>query len=199
LGLIPPFYFDCVVAIGSGDSEKPTWVASAFLYGHHTPTIEQSNRYGIFLVTTRHVFEGLQQVYVRFNPQKPDEPARPYELDLLDENDQPLWLSHPNKEIDIAVIPLNYQELKKEAIQANYFRSNQHVADIQKLNDLGIIEGDFAYRGKSIFRIQPKTLRRIIFLFVGTPQLEQIIARANDIKKANFYVAKLSPVLFIVV
>lgn len=145
MGLIPLFYFDCVVAIGSGDSEKPTWVASAFLYGHHSPTIEQSNLYRILLVTNRHVFEGLQQVYVRFNPTQPDKPARPYALRLLDENDEPIWSSHPNKEIDIAVISINYQKLKKEAMQANYFRSNQHVANIQKLNDLGIIEGDFAY------------------------------------------------------
>lgn len=30
-------------------------------------------------------------------------------------------------------------------MQANYFRSNLHVGDIQKLNEWGIIEGDFAY------------------------------------------------------
>lgn len=146
MGLIPPFYFDCVVAMGSVDSEnKLRWIASGFLYGHHTPTTEEPNLFRIYLVTNRHVFESLQKVYVRFNPQKPDEPARHYTIDLLDKNDQPIWLAHPNKEIDVAVIPINYQKLKKEAMQAEYFRSNQHVADIQKLNDLGIIEGDFAY------------------------------------------------------
>lgn len=146
LGLIPPFYFDCVVAIGSADSEnKPNWFASGFLYGHHTPTTEEPNRYRISLVTNRHVFEGLQEVFLRFNPQKLDEPARHYSLSLLDKNGQPLWLTHQNKEIDVAVIPINYQKLKKEAMQATYFRSNLHVADVQKLNDLGIIEGDFVY------------------------------------------------------
>lgn len=101
MGLIPPFYFDCVVAIGSIDSEnKLNWMASGFLYGHHTPTKEAPNRYTIFLVTNRHVFEDLQQVILRFNPQKPDEPARYYSLDLLDENDQPIWSSHPDKEIE---------------------------------------------------------------------------------------------------
>lgn len=146
MGLIPPFYFDCVVAIGSGDSEnKPNWIASGFLYGHHTPTTQQPNLYTTFLVTNRHVFEGLKVAYVRFNPTHPDKPARPYPLDLLDENNKPTWSSHPNKKIDVAVISIDYQRLKKEAMQVGYFLSNQHVADIQKLNDLGIIEGDFAY------------------------------------------------------
>lgn len=146
MGLIPPFFLDCVVAIGSVDSQnKTSWVASGFLYGHHTPTKEAPTRYTVFLVTNRHVFEGLHQVFVRFNPRKPDEPACLYSVPLLDVNDKPIWLSHPNEEIDVAVIPINYQRLKKEAMQANYFLSNMHVANVQKLNELGIIEGDFAY------------------------------------------------------
>jgi len=146
LGLIPPFFFDCVVAIGSVDSEnKPSWIASGFLYGHHVPTPENPHLYAVYLVTNRHVFEGLRQVILRFNPQKPDEPARHFSLNLLGENSQPIWLSHPNKEIDVAAIPINYQKLKQETMQANYFRGDKHVGDIQKLNELGIIEGDFAY------------------------------------------------------
>jgi len=146
MGLIPPFYFDCVTAIGLVDPKnKPKWIASGFLYGYHTPTKKEPNLYRIFLVTNRHVFEDLPKVYVRFNPQKVDESAHYYPLELLDKKGQPLWLSHRNKKIDVAIIPINYQRLKKEAIQASYFRSNLHVADVQKLNDLGIIEGDFAY------------------------------------------------------
>jgi len=127
---------------------KPKWIASGFLYGYHTPTKKEPNLYRIFLVTNRHVFEDLQKMrtcVLRFNPQKVDEPAHYYSIELLDKKGQPLWLSHRNKKIDVAIIPINYQRLKKEAMQANYFRSNSHVADVQKLNDLGIIEGDFAY------------------------------------------------------
>ena len=35
MGLIPPIYFDCVVAIGLDDSKgNRHWIASGFLYGH---------------------------------------------------------------------------------------------------------------------------------------------------------------------
>lgn len=146
MGLIPPFFFDCVVAIGVDDSEgKRQWIASGFLYGHHIPTEGEARTYRVFLVTNRHVFESLQQVYLRFNPEKVEEPARDYPLPLLDAQNKPLWYSHSNKEIDVAVISINFQLLKEQAMQAKYFQSDQHVADIQKLNDLGIIEGDFAY------------------------------------------------------
>jgi len=144
LGLIPPFYFDCVVAIGVETPEKLNWIASGFLYGHHIPSPQDPNRYAIYLVTNRHVFEGLQKVFLRFNP-KADEPARQYQLNLLNEHGQPLWLSQQDEKIDIAVIPINIQLLEKEGIKFFYFMSNHHVANVQKLNDLGIIEGDFAY------------------------------------------------------
>lgn len=146
MGLIPPFFFDCVVAIGSEDSDKKqNWIASGFLYGYHSPTPEQNNLYKIFLVTNRHVFSDLRTAILRFNPQQPNEPARIYAINLLDENEKPRWYSHTDAEIDIAVIPINYEKLKNEGMQCTCFQSNVHVADIQKLNDLGIIEGDFAY------------------------------------------------------
>lgn len=147
MGLIPPHFFDCVVAIGVHDSQgKFEAVASGFLYGHFIHKLDETtHRYLVFLVTNRHVIEGLKEVYLRFNPQKKDEPARDYEVNLLDENGQPEWLSHPDKEVDIAVILINMRILKEQAMQAEYFHSDVSVAHIQKLNDLGIIEGDFIY------------------------------------------------------
>ena len=146
MGLIPPFYFDCVVAIGIDDSEgKRKWVASGFLYGDYLHTKGETSSYMVFLVTNRHVFEGLGKVFIRLNPQKPAQPARDYPISLLDKNGQPLWLSHPDNEIDVAVVPIRIRKLEEHAMQVKYFCSDRHVADIQKLIDLGIIEGDFAY------------------------------------------------------
>ncbi len=146
MALIPPFFADCVVAIGVEDQNGArAWAASGFLYGHHIGHNEDgTKRYAIYLVTNRHVFQKLSAVYLRFNP-KADEPAREYRLDLLDPNGALLWFPHTKDEIDVAVIPLDFQLLKEHAMQVSYFRSDEHVANLDQLNKLGVTEGDFVY------------------------------------------------------
>jgi S1-C subfamily serine protease len=146
MALIPPFFIDCVVAIGADDAEgKRKWIASGFLYGHPLTNSEGDQKlYKVLLVTNRHVFQGLTKAYLRFNPQA-DEPAREYNLDLLDKDGNPLWLANPKGAADIAVIPINFNLLKEHAMQVAFFRSDEHVASTEKMNELGITEGDFAY------------------------------------------------------
>jgi len=112
MALIPPFFPDCVVAIGiedpSGDERKRKWVASGFLYGHYITDNEDGTKsYKVYLVTNRHVFENLPRIYLRFNP-RTNEPAREYTLNLLNENGAQLWFPHPNAKIDVAIIPINF-------------------------------------------------------------------------------------------
>jgi len=146
MALIPPFFPDRVVAIGVDSSEgERKCVASGFLYGHHVADLEDGQKqYMVYLVTNRHVFEGMSKVYLRFNP-RAEGPAREYTLNLLDKNNSPLWFADSTPKIDVAVIRINLELLKGRAMQADYFRSDQHAASIEKLNELGITEGDFAY------------------------------------------------------
>ena len=70
MALIPPIFLDCVVAVGFPDENgRKKWSASGFLYGK---LVEEGSgeekTYEIFLITNRHVFEGLDSAFVRFNP-----------------------------------------------------------------------------------------------------------------------------------
>jgi hypothetical protein len=75
--LIPPFYLDCVVAVGyeplkvekgpdgklvaSRDAFRP--MASGFLYGRYRePGKDGNGLYGVYLVTNHHVWEGIERV-----------------------------------------------------------------------------------------------------------------------------------------
>ncbi|MCK4353262.1 trypsin-like peptidase domain-containing protein [candidate division WOR-3 bacterium] len=148
MALIPLFFLNCAVVIGADtpDEGKRRWVASGFLYGDYIDKDSKGKKsYGVYLVTNRHVLKGFSQVYLRFNPQKADKPARDYPLRLLDEKGDPKWSAHPDAKIDVAVIPVNVQLLRGHAIQIAYFHSDLHVANIEKLVELGIAEGDFAY------------------------------------------------------
>ncbi len=146
MALIPPFFTDCVAAIGTDDPEgEHRWIASGFLYGHRLNKGENRERdYQVYLVTNRHVFEGLTKAYLRFNPQA-DKPAREFGLELADDAGNWLWLTHPDEEVDVAVIPINFDLLQERAMRVAYFQSDQHAATIDTLNELGVTEGDFAY------------------------------------------------------
>lgn len=150
MALIPRFFLDCVVAIGVPSRKKKTrWVASGFLYGNFIKKGRKDKKgqslYYVYLVTNRHVLKGLKQVLLRFNPAG-KEPARTYSLDLVDvQSKKKLWTPHPKPKIDIAVTGINIKLLKEQGIQFAYFHSDQHVATLDKMADLGITEGDFVY------------------------------------------------------
>jgi hypothetical protein len=146
MALIPAFFADCVVAIGTVDDKgRPDWIASGFFYGQFLEAHDNQKRsYSVYLVSNRHVFRDLAMAYVRCNP-KASQPAATWNMPLQDQDGKPLWYSHPNQEIDVAVVPVNIRLLKKKAMQVSYFTSDTHAATIGKLLELGITEGDFAY------------------------------------------------------
>src|SRR3972149_418107 len=103
MALIPTFFPDCVVAIGTYDKEdEPKWIASGFLYGYRVDTNDDGQGlYKVFLVTNRHVLDGLRHACIRVNPEA-DVPAEVYDLTLIDEAGKPRWLGSDVDGIDIA-------------------------------------------------------------------------------------------------
>jgi S1-C subfamily serine protease len=147
VALIPKFSLDCVVAIGiSSRNKKIRWIASGFLYGDFFKKGEkEQNLYHVYLITNRHVFKGLKRVLLRFNPTA-REAAKTYFIDLVDKSvKKRLWTPHPNPNIDIAITGINVKLLREQGIQFAYFRSDQHIATLDKIAELGITEGDFVY------------------------------------------------------
>ncbi len=144
--LVPPFFLDCVVAIGITNREgTKQWIASGFLYGDLIEKIsETESRYRIYLVTNRHIFEGRKKVSVRFNPEKA-EPAREYDLLLQKPDGTPTWFGHSDPAIDVAVIQINAPFLKEQGIKFSFFRSERNIADRAKAIELGLTEGDGIY------------------------------------------------------
>ncbi len=147
MALIPPHFPDCVVAIGVRDKDgEYQWIGSGFLYGNSIGKHKEGqNAYSVYLVTNRHVLEKFKEIFLLFNPKDEGEPARGFRLPLYNKQGEKSWVSHPDSEIDVAVIPINIQHLQEQEMQANVFYSDTHVADIEKLNELGITEGDFVY------------------------------------------------------
>ena len=143
MALIPPFFLDCVVAIGIDDEGEREWVASGFLYGHVAGKVnDQPNRrrIGLYLVTNRHVIEGQERLILRFNPIG-QIPAREYTADLSANK----CTLHPDEDIDLAIVRIDLATLRQDGIKFSYFRSDEHVLDKAGLESKGITEGDHGY------------------------------------------------------
>ncbi len=182
MALIPPSFPDCVVAIGIDDpsSGERKWVASGFLYGHYIADNEDGTKqYKVYLVTNRHVFENLPTVYLRFNP-RTNEPAREYTLNLQDEKGTSLWFPHPNTEIDVAIIPINFNLLQEHAMQVSFFQSDKHVANVDRLNELGLTEGDFAYVLGFPMGLVGKERNTVIVRSGSIARIRDALVRANQ-------------------
>lgn len=146
MALIPPFFLNCVVAIGINDAQgQRQWIASGFLYGHYLREEKDNRRiHRIYLVTNRHVLESQKVVYLLFNP-KDNEPAREYELNLV-QSEQTAIAKYPaDPKIDLAVVRINATVLTQDGIEFSYFQSDKHIATKETLNELGTSEGDFGY------------------------------------------------------
>jgi hypothetical protein len=141
MAVIPPFFLDCVVAIGLLADGKTTWVASGFLYARVLAQENEQVTFIAYLVTNRHVLENHDRVKLRFNPQG-DEPAREYDLQLTGPEGAQLWTAHPDPEVDVAVIPVNYGMLQQQAMQVNCFFPEHHAGNLDHLRSTGATEGD---------------------------------------------------------
>lgn len=146
MALIPPFYLDCVVAIGMrGLDNSKQWVGTGFLVGRlsHTPA-NAASHYHVFLVTNKHVLQNKTTVIFRFNPQN-DEGARDYEIPLYDPKGEPFWTGHPRKDIDVACLLINPKILERHQARFAYFAGDKHILTLKHMQQMGMSEGDFIY------------------------------------------------------
>jgi hypothetical protein len=145
VALLPREYLDYVVALGRTTGDATQWVATGFFLGHfREKTPDGKSSYDMFLVSNRHVFEGLgTEARVRLNPEPPG-PARELLLTLRKDGTQ-LWYDHPDPTIDVAVVPARVKTLKGHGIPMRAFRSDLDVAPLARLAELGSAEGDSVF------------------------------------------------------
>jgi hypothetical protein len=134
--LIPPFFLDCVVAIGvvvsttvvtetkTAPKVETRWTASGFLYCDFVENIDEKKTswYRVYLVTNRHVLENKKLVHLRFNPTDKN-PAQEIPLPLHKADGSLDWTAHPDPNIDVAVVRVSTQFLKAQGIHFSVSRA----------------------------------------------------------------------------
>jgi hypothetical protein len=144
MALFPQEFLDTVVEIGekdesSIDDDSYNWVGTGFFLGK--PTALGKNEYNVFLVTNKHVIKDLKKIFIRCNP-KSKENAIIFEKVLVDNSGILTWSGHPQKDIDVAVIPILYNELRKLDLKESFFLSDKDVKTKNQLIESGVSEGD---------------------------------------------------------
>jgi S1-C subfamily serine protease len=178
---IPQIFVDTVVALGRSeprDAGQPSeWFteASGFLYGYpaDNETDPAKHRYWVYLVTNRHVLANHSQILVRMNAEKATDLVQEFTLSLKDDAGADLWVSHPTPSIDLSVMRINAEFLRKMGLQSTFFSGDKHVADRAKMKDIGLSIGD------EVFVLGfPMGLS-------GTAQRNYVIARRGSIARLS--------------
>jgi hypothetical protein len=143
MSLLPPFFLDAVTAIGVGDDPATRqWVGTGFLYGRFEEEIDKSTKgYNVFLVTNKHVLDGLKRVYLKFNSAN-DASSKDYSVSLIATNGRRMWVGHPDANVDVAALIINANTLSKELRKYAFFQSDAHVFATDQLKSEGVTEGD---------------------------------------------------------
>ena len=145
MALLPPFYIDCVVAIGIENNGQKNWIGTGFLFGNLLkPTEDGLNLYTTYLVTNKHVLKGLDNIIVRFNPQE-NQSSKDYSIILKSPDGKINWTGHSDSDIDVAVIQVNVHFLKEQGMKCNFFQSDKFAYTIDQMEKEGLGEGDFIY------------------------------------------------------
>lgn len=140
MALLQPALLDSTVAIGTRTKE---WIGTGFIYGFLHEEGKNVERKGeVYLVTNKHVLEGLHRIIVQFND-KSGGSSDFFHLELYDNNGKPLYFNHPNSDIDISIINIEYDLLSK--FKAPVIDNKVHTYSINEMSEIGVIEGDFIY------------------------------------------------------
>lgn len=131
MSLIPPHYLNSVVSIEVENEDtkgvlQKTSIATGFLVGK--PTGESNEKgvlYKLFIVTNRHVYQNLKtkeflhEVFFRFNTL--DNKSHYFKVNLLKDDNKPLWFMHEDEKVDLAILPINATAINDAKINYHFF------------------------------------------------------------------------------
>lgn len=182
MGMIHPSVLESTVSIGIEIENQRTknieWMGSGFLYGYVKHVEKDGTRNGeVYLVTNKHVLENNKQILIQFNDKKSSN-SKNLTLDLIGKDEERLYFGHPDKDIDISVIPLlDYNELKHQ-YNVPVIDSKLNVYTIKEMEELGVMEGDYIYvTGFPMGMVDINKKRAIV--------RTGCIARINDVYEDN--------------
>lgn len=143
MAIIPSAFINSVVALGINLSgNKKHWIGTGFIVGRKERDNPTLSTY--YLITNKHVITSVKELFVRFNSVE-GSLVRDYPINLYDENETPLFSSHPNEATDIIAIQISPQQLIKDKSIWGSFDLDDHALTLDQMQSTGVEEGSLVY------------------------------------------------------
>jgi hypothetical protein len=156
--LIPPSFANAVVAIGfiktiteAGKPPVSEWITigTGFFYGAKVKDDPDPTKqlFETYLVTARHVVEGYLKdkkgdLQIRVNPKDGTSRGREFNLKTNPAPGETSWFYHPDKNVDIAIIRINFNMLKEQGFDAEFIADKSNAATVATMKEIGVSAGD---------------------------------------------------------
>jgi len=122
-----------VVTFVFADEHPPRPIGTGFWVG--IPAKDGADRIFCYIVTAKHVVDGMDHVLARLNLAQPDQPSGFAKISLGTGNTQPIL--HSNPAVDIAVIPfappqdagVDFKVIQKDMFALKDYRESQGVSE----------------------------------------------------------------------
>lgn len=143
MAIIPSSFMNAVLAIGaSNDGVSKKWIGSGFIVSRKDE--QDPNELTYYIVTNKHVVNGCNNIYVRFNT-KDEQFLRDYRINLLDENNCRLYSEHPNESTDVIAMRFFPQKLIDDKSIWDAFNLQTNALSLKEMQNTGVTEGCFVY------------------------------------------------------
>lgn len=139
MAVIPQVYMDAVVSIGVRSAADIKWIGTGFFVirevqeGHGIP----------FLVSNRHVFEIEKSIVIRMKKKDSDD-LKECDAPLFN-GDAPIYVCHPDPDIDIAVLPLVANYITENNLQFPCMDIDKNALTISEFRAAGLDEGSLVH------------------------------------------------------
>lgn len=144
MALIPKFFIESVVTISVLiNNESKRCIGTGFLVGDLMENTKSMKKYGLYLITNKHVIKNQNRIYIGFN-QNGGINSYDFPADLIDQNGHKLYSEHINSNVDIIALSINASFLNNMNAKYHFFplEDSFTLSDMQKH---GVFEGDIVY------------------------------------------------------
>lgn len=144
MAVIPNYFMESVVTISvMNHKNEKKCIGTGFLVGDLMCENSTTKKYGLYLITNKHVIDNKKQIYVGFN-QRSSFSGIDFPINIVIGN-QKFYSEHINQDVDIIAISINASALNNNNVKYSFFRLESDAYTIYDMSAKEVYEGDLVY------------------------------------------------------
>ena len=144
MALLPNYYIESVVTISDQipNGEK-VCIGTGFLVGDLMVKERGKKKYGLYLITNKHVIKNKDKIWIGFNQ---NGGVASYDFPVpLRQGDICFYSGHVNPDVDIIAISINPAFLNDMQAKYHFFALDEDAYTLEDMKKQGVVESDLVY------------------------------------------------------